>query len=547
MLGYAADGYAKVKGIGAVITAFGVGELSAINAIAGAEAEKAAVVHIVGTPLTTAQSSGVCMHHSLGDGNYRLFADMYEKITVAQANLLDADTAAEQIDATLRTCKIQSRPVYIQLPMDMVKAKVDGSRLRTEIDLSPVPVDEGFEDAEVETILDRIYAAQLPVLIVDGFVRAYNIKEEANELVQLLGFPTFTTPFGKSHVYEDVPNFHGIYAGVSASPELQSLVNNFDLVLRFGPLDSDVNTIGFTSTFSGPTISFHNESVQFHGGDADVDYHNLHVKSLLRKLIERIDISRLPKVAAHPVLPRPIQLASLSPMQPSTTIDHKDFWVRMSSMLRSSSDHVLSETGTPSLGCRELLLPRGTTMINSSIWLSIGYMFSAAQGVSVAKKELADGGRTILFEGDGSFQMTAQELGTIIRNKLDLTLFLINNDGYVIERYIHGMEAYYNDVASWRYLEAPSFFGANRFEEDPDYPVKTYSAANWGQLDAILSDPDFQTGKGLRMVEVFMKRDDAPESLKALVGAVHKKRIAQQPPEVVETIASAVISETLGS
>ena len=131
--GYAADGYARVKGIGAVVTAFGVGELSAINAIGGAYAEMAPVVHIVGTPPTSIQNSGACMHHSLGDGNFRVFAEMAAKVTVAQANLTSAQTAPSEIDRVLRQCLLQSRPVYIELPTDLVSEKIPASLLSTPI------------------------------------------------------------------------------------------------------------------------------------------------------------------------------------------------------------------------------------------------------------------------------------------------------------------------------------------------------------------------------------------------------------------------------
>lgn len=124
-------------------------------------------------------------------------------------------------------------------------------------------------------------------------------------------------------------------------------------------------------------------------------------------------------------------------------------------------------------------------------------------------------GRTICFEGDGSFQMTAQALSDMYRNRLDMIIFLINNDGYTIERYIHGMKADYNDVHPWKYLDAPGFFGAPA--DDPSYPVVTRRAENWGQLLDVLADEEVAAGKGFCMVEVVMGREDAPEELKSLV------------------------------
>lgn len=95
--GYAADGYARVKGISALITTFGVGELSAINAIAGAYSEYVPVVHIVGTPSTLSQRDGMLLHHTLGNGNFDVFANMSKDISCAVAKLNDPYEAATLI------------------------------------------------------------------------------------------------------------------------------------------------------------------------------------------------------------------------------------------------------------------------------------------------------------------------------------------------------------------------------------------------------------------------------------------------------------------
>ncbi|RMZ90818.1 hypothetical protein DV736_g1951, partial [Chaetothyriales sp. CBS 134916] len=525
--GYAADGYARVKGISAVITAFGVGELSAINAIGGAYAEWAPVVHVVGTPSTAMQNQGACLHHSLGDGNFRIFADMAAKITVSQANLANLDIAPTEIDRCLRECVLQSRPVYIELPTNLVSAKVPAFRLSAPIDTT-IPVnDEGFEDAEVDLILDRIYASKQPFIIVDGCTDRYGIREEADELVRVTGFPTSTTPFGKGIVNESYPNFHGIYAGTAGKQMYMPWAQSCDLTLRIGPLNSDVNTYGFT-TLPDPdrTITFHRDSVEFGGASQSAEYSNLHVKSLLQKVLGRLDKSKLPKYDPYPDLGVPsAQLKALPPPQPDGVIDQATFWQRVSTFFQSG-DIVLTETGTPSVGGRDLILPPHTTLINSSIWLSIGYMLPAAAGAALAMRDMvAEGkrtaGRTILFEGDGSLQMTAQAISDMIRNRLDVLIFIINNDGYTIERWIHGMHAGYNDVQPWRYLQAANYFGAPL--NDPDYPVITRTARTWGEMHAVLEDKAVQDGKGLKLVEVFMVKDDAPDPLKKLVAGAARR------------------------
>ncbi|KAH7180188.1 thiamine diphosphate-binding protein, partial [Fusarium sp. MPI-SDFR-AT-0072] len=194
------------------------------------------------------------------------------------------------------------------------------------------------------------------------------------------------------------------------------------------------------------------------------------------------------------------------------------FWKRISEFFEPG-DIIMTETGTPSTGGRDFVLPGQTTLINSGVWLSIDYMVGSSQGVALAQRDLvaedsSRRGRTILFEGDGSFQMTAQELSTIIHKRLDMIIFLINNDGYTIERLVHGKDAIYNDIAPWRYLEAPSCFGA---PNDGPYMTMTARASTWGELMEIISKDNFKYGSGLRMVEVIMGRVDAAVILKRLL------------------------------
>nr|CEG03353.1 unnamed protein product [Fusarium pseudograminearum CS3487] len=143
-------------------------------------------------------------------------------------------------------------------------------------------------------------------------------------------------------------------------------------------------------------------------------------------------------------------------------------------------------------------------------------MRAASQGVALTQRDMdKEGsrpqGRTILFEGEGSLQMSAQAISDIIRNKLDIVIFVINNNGYAIERLIHGFNASYNDIQPWCHLEAPKYFGAPLDNEV--YPVRVRRIETWGQLEMALSDPEIQEGRGLSMVEVVVGIRDAPIAL----------------------------------
>lgn len=167
-IGYATDGYARVKGIGAMVTTGGVGELSAINAHAGAYSEQTAVVHIVGSPpLAIRDSKKFSMHHTLGNDDYDVFKNMFKAISAEQVTLNDVSRATEQIDHILKTCWVSSRPVYVDVPADMANKVVDGSRLSRHLDLTYPASDTESQDEALAALLRKLASAQSPSILVD--------------------------------------------------------------------------------------------------------------------------------------------------------------------------------------------------------------------------------------------------------------------------------------------------------------------------------------------------------------------------------------------
>lgn len=503
--GYAADGYARIKGVGALITTFGVGELSAINSIAGAYAERAAVVHIVGTPPRATQDSRLQGHHTLNDGNYRRFAQIQSQVTVAQASLRDPRTCPDEIDRALLQCIQHSRPVYIEVPTDLVSALVSAERLSNEIKLPEIEL-PGHADEALDAALDKVYTAKQPVILIDGESRWLGIVDQIQRLSGSTNWPTWTTTFAKGLLSETLPNFHGIYRGRFDDPAVLRFMDEVDLVLCFGPHFSSTNSYGFTSIPKAHiTVSFTDTELNVCGQV----FRDLPAKQTLSRFLQRLDVSRARRYSIYPSLPHD-RVTCLSDLDPHQVITQNEFWGIMAAFLRPG-DIVLGETGTAGHGCRGLPLPLHTRLFAPVTWLSIGYMLPAAQGAALAQRELIAASRyhgiynarTILFIGDGSFQMTAQELSTIIREGLSVVLVLINNGGYTIERCIHGRNQAYNDIASWRYLEAPRLFGAG----DDVYRA---SLQTWGDLGKALTNEELGRGKGLRMVEVIMGREDAP-------------------------------------
>lgn len=494
--------------MGALVTTFGVGELSAVNAIAGAYAERAPVVHIVGTPMRASQESRSLIHHTFNDGEYERFDRMQEHVTVSQVSLSDHRTAPMEIDRVLLQCLLHSRPVRITIPVDMVPVQVLKSQLDSKIEIPPPVRQPQLEEQALAYVLQRISKAQRPMILVDGESRSSGIVEEVDHLIKTTEWPTLTTGFGKGLADETLQNVHGVY-----TPRQKPFVDSCDLVLCFGPHYSNTNTFIFSVIPKAETsILFEPTSVRA----GDEVFRELPAKYFIQQLIQRLDKSKIPthKPDAAQFAPPPLPAAA-----PSDLVTQKEgFWRRLSPFFQQD-DIILAETGTPGYGSNDFTMPPRSRLFKPVTWLSIGYMLPATLGASqaqhdVAKAQNPSNRRTILLIGDGSFQMTAQELSTIIHQKLNVIVFLFNNDGYTIERCIHGRNAAYNDVARWRYRMAPAFFGA---DEDGEHAAKTWEIRTWADLGKAMADEKLKNGKGLRMVEVFMDRFDAPEVLLGLL------------------------------
>jgi pyruvate decarboxylase len=147
-----------------------------LNAVAGAFSELVPVVHIVGYPGTASQQEGAILHHTLGNGDFKVFQKISENISVAVAMLNDPANAAAQVDEAIQKCWLASRPVYISLPTDMVTKKVEGARLKTKLDLQFAPNDTEKEDYVVEVVLKYLKEAKSPVILVDACALRHKVS-----------------------------------------------------------------------------------------------------------------------------------------------------------------------------------------------------------------------------------------------------------------------------------------------------------------------------------------------------------------------------------
>ncbi len=487
---YAADGYARIRGIGAFATTFGVGELSAINGVAGAYAERVPIVVITGSPATINFRTRPLLHHTLGD--YQIPLRMYEKITAASTQLSSGATAPDEIDRVLSTCLYYQLPVYISIPSDVVMMKCNRP------DAFPFPVhapsDPGALDEAINEALVMLGKAQRPVVIGGVELIRFKLQNEFAGFLDKTGFPYVTMMLGKTILSEQHPQFIGLFEGDRSRDYVRERVESADCILQLGELMTDFNTGGFTTNLDdSKTISANIRTVKIKHHFFENVYLRDFILGLTAKLMRRdpatLEIQRAIDGCVHrhtePYRPDAQQLLTI-----------KRFVDRMSHLVEKDAI-VIAETGVSLFSAAEMLMPEGATFIGQTFYGSIGYTVGATLGVCMATQDR----RVVLFVGDGAFQVTCQDLSTMIRYGLKPTIFLLNNDGYTIERVI--VDRPYNDIQPWNYHKLAEVFGGGL-----GLDVRTEGELEDALDQAAMAD-------GLVFIEIHTGRLDCPEALRS--------------------------------
>eukprot|EP01055_Gregarina_sp_Pseudo9_P005682 Gregarina_sp_Pseudo_9__5681@NODE_807_length_2191_cov_101_134294_g758_i0_p1_GENE_NODE_807_length_2191_cov_101_134294_g758_i0NODE_807_length_2191_cov_101_134294_g758_i0_p1_ORF_typecomplete_len568_score175_29TPP_enzyme_N/PF02776_18/5_1e41TPP_enzyme_C/PF02775_21/2_1e03TPP_enzyme_C/PF02775_21/5_6e03TPP_enzyme_C/PF02775_21/2_6e29TPP_enzyme_M/PF00205_22/2_1e17Transketolase_N/PF00456_21/0_013OCC1/PF15506_6/0_52_NODE_807_length_2191_cov_101_134294_g758_i01341837 len=491
---YAADGYARIRGIGACATTYAVGELSAINGVAGSFAESVPVVCLVGCPARKFYTDMPLLHHTLGD--YHIPLKMYSFITCAQTVLRDPATAALEIDRVLAECLRQKKPVYIGVPSDMVNMDVEVPDAMAVWRAPALPVsDPDILSEAVDEIIGKIASARQPLLIPGVELIRRNLTGQFGDLLAKSRIPYVTMLLSKSMINEDNDLFIGLYSGNRSRTEVKRYVDESDCILLFGEKLTDFNTGGFTAVFNPRTriyVGFDHVHVSSH------TYNGVYIHDLLAALTERVktfeDIA-YPR-AKHGCIHRRTSQDSDAGDDDDLTM-HK-FFRRMALYLPQDSI-VMAETGASLFSAAETMMPLNTIFIGQTFYGSIGYTVGGCLGASIAAQ--GSNRRVFLFVGDGSFQVTAQDLSTMIRYKCNPVIFLVNNDGYTIERVI--TDNIYNDIQPWKYSDLPKVFGGEQ-----GTICQTH-----GELEKALMVTECEKDR-LQFIEIILDRWDCNDLLK---------------------------------
>lgn len=492
---YAADGYARKRGVSAMITTFDVGELSAINGIAGSYAEHLPVIEITGAPTTKVQQNEMLMHHTDATGNFEHSLNAYKEFTVAQASL-GFENAGREIDRVISTAIIKRRPGYISLPLDVAHSMIEAPK-----DKLVVTVENTERTHRVaDRLHDSLKKAKRPVILAGNEITTFRAKASFENFINKTHLPVVTMLLGKSSINEDNPYFIGTYYPKYGDQKVLDYVNNSDLIIVLGSKLIDVNTGSFTQCFNEEnTVVLNSDGINFFGNKS----RGVNINNLLDNLNDLdyqydFDSTGLNNVD-NTVLYKDNDDAELNLSQ---------YQYAFTKFIRPN-DTVYTETGTSQYGLSFMTLPHGVDYEAQPLWGSIGYTLPAVLGSQIADPY----GRHVLSIGDGSSQMTIQELSLIKRHNLKPIIFLIDNDGYTIEKVIHGPHAQYNEIARWDYEKIPAALGID--EDTMDINVVRTKSELLATMDKIADDRS-----KAHFVIVKTKPLDAPDLVKNIGGSM---------------------------
>lgn len=500
--GYAADGYARQRGYGALLTTYGVGELSAINAIAGANAENVPIVSIVGVPSTKSINKKTLLHHNFQDVDYFAFSKAYEPLVVTTA-YLNRDNAKMEIDRVLKTLVKERHPVYIAIPLDIAKM---------EISDRDVSYDWQSNDETLKVVTAKIAAkinnAQKPVILGDALIKRFDAKIEYKEFVEKSKIPVTNFLMGTNLIEMDYERYLGSYYSKYKNSISEKYLHNTDCLIAVGPIYSDLNAFGFDLPYEI------NSQIAIYGTYTYVDgvkYSDVKMSEVLDSVTKLIEPKTIkidnPKIGYEIKIPESKDLSS------------EYIYPRLQEFLKEN-DIVIAETGIIPHGVCQMRFPHNVDLQTQTLWGSIGWATPATLGACIAKPK----SRVILITGEGSHQLTALELGSMLRYGVTPVIIVLNNKGYTIERILGKTpEDKFNDIVQMNYSKF-----ARVFEGD----VWSTKVTTEDDLDKALKVTQIMSK--LCYIEICTSQMDMPKLTKDVIESFKKQ--AKQKAMLVNSI-----------
>jgi TPP-dependent 2-oxoacid decarboxylase len=506
--GFAADAYARIRGLGVVCITYGVGALKIINTTAQAYAEKSPVVVISGAPGLKEQIKNPLLHHKVRDFDTQ--KKIFEQITVASTTLGDPQTAAYEIHRVLSAALRFKRPIYIELPRDVVSTSITG-QYRHPLDIRESEQSDlnALREATIEAS-NMISAAKRPVIIAGEEIHRFELQDKLSALIDKTRIPVAATILSKSVISELHPLFIGIYEGAVGQEKARQYVESSDCLIILGATLSDITLGMFTAQIDQKRIiyvSAEKLSVMYH------HYDNIDIRDFFDALIDahiaRNDYntnnsSSTSSFTTHTHVP--LTITSTVPRSThGKKITVKYVFEYLNSCLTDDMI-VLADVGDALFAGADLIIHGNTKFLSPAYYASLGFAVPASIGAQLADRTL----RPLVIVGDGAFQMTGMELSTAIRYDLNPIVVVLNNGIYLTEQLM--LDGDFNNLQPWQYSNIPQVIGGGQgfhIETEDQFDKAISQALNFRNTFSIL--------------DVHLERNDRSPALDRLTKNIAKR------------------------
>jgi indolepyruvate decarboxylase len=430
--GFAADAYARINGIGAACVTYCVGGLNTVNAIACAYAERSPVVLLTGSPGLSERIRMPYMHHMVRE--FSTQRDVFERMTVAAVSLDDPMTAEREMDRAFAALLRYRRPIYIEIPRDLVHTPLAAP-------LKPLCLDDQPSDpAALEEALGEVRgmltSAKRPAILAGAEIGRFGLQDHLTRLVERLNVPIASTLLGKSVIREDHPLYVGVYGGLIARDEIQAFINDSDCLLILGSILSDMEGLDAQSPLLSEGRTIHATA------DRVAIKHHRYDSIRFQDFVQALSAHPFPPVPTRP-LPPPLPIED-KPIAPEGPITLYGLFRHLDSVLDAKT-LIVADVGESLFAAADLHVHRRFEFLSPAYYTSMGFAVPAAVGAAFADPSV----RPIVLVGDGAFQMTGTELATAVRFGQTPIVVVLNNRGYSTEREI--LEGPFNDIHNWHY------------------------------------------------------------------------------------------------
>lgn len=490
--GFAADAYARVRGLGALCITYCVGGLKVANTTAEAFAEKSPVIVISGAPGIKEREKNPLLHHKVREFDTQ--KKVFEQLTVASTVLDDPQTAFQEIDRVLNAALRYKRPAYIELPRDIVT--VPGHPHYQPRAVAQTSNARALKAALAEAA-EMINAAHQPVIIADVELHRFGLQNQLLQLARRTNIPVASTLLGKSVIGEQHPFYMGVYEGAMGREDVRRYVESSDCVILLGAFLTDINLGVFTARLD-PARSIYATSEKL-----SIRYHNyedVRFQDFLQGLLRAKLRPRRPGR-----WPRPAKLSPAKPASASAPLTVRRLFECLNGFLKDDTV-VVCDVGEAMFGAADLYIHRGTEFLGPAYYASMGFAVPAGVGVQLANPQA----RPLVLVGDGAFQMTGMEISTALRYGLNPIVIVLNNRGYGTERPMQ--DGPYNNVQPWQYHRLPDILGGGR-----GFLVRTEP-----ELNDALDEAAGHTGS-FCLLEVLLEPNDHSPALQRLTQRLARK------------------------